>query len=418
MKLQDVMGLLSAAAMSVALATSASAQDKTVKIGAIFPLSGNAASAGVHAKAAIETAVEIINNGNPALGNLPVTKNAGLKGLGGAKVEVVFADNQGSPATGQNQALRLITEEKVVALTGAYQSGITLTASAIAEKYAIPYVNGESVAANLTERGFKWFFRTTPVAGDFARIYLDFLKEMKAGGQKVDNVALVHENTEYGTSVANVITALFKENGLPIAQDIAYSANTTDVQSQVLQLKDKKPDVVIMISYTSDAILYAKTFQALDYKPPMMIADNAGYSDPSTLKAVGKSIQGIFNRSSFAIGAAGTPTYLINEIYKKKSGGDDLDDTAARQMQGFFVLVDAIDRAGSTEPAKIQAALKATDLKPDQLIMGYKGVKFDEKGQNVLAAGLVIQLQDGENYVPVWPKQLAKTAPVFPYKGW
>ena len=418
MKLHHVMGLLSAAAMSLALATTASAQDKTVKIGGIFPLSGNAASAGVHAKAAIETAVEIINSGNPALGNLPVTKNAGLKGLGGAKVEVVFADNQGSPATGQNQALRLITEEKVVALTGAYQSGITLTASAIAEKYGIPFVNGESVAANLTERGFKWFFRTTPVAGDFARIYLDFLKEMKAGGQKADTIALVHENTEYGTSVANVITALFKENGLPIAQDIAYSANTTDVQSQVLQLKDKKPDVVIMISYTSDAILYAKTFQALDYKPPMMIADNAGYSDPSTLKAVGKSIQGIFNRSSFAIGAAGTPTFLINEIYKKKSGGDDLDDTAARQMQGFFVLVDAIDRAGSTEPAKIQAALKATDLKPDQLIMGYKGVKFDDKGQNILAAGLVIQLQDGENYVPVWPKQLAKTAPVFPYKGW
>jgi len=418
MKLHHVMGLLSAAAMSVALATSASAQVKTVKIGAIFPLSGNAASAGVHAKAAIETAVEIINSGNPGLGNLPVTKNAGLKGLGGAKVEVVFADNQGSPATGQNQALRLITEEKVVALTGAYQSGVTLTASAIAEKYGIPFVNGESVAANLTERGFKWFFRTTPVAGDFAKIYLDFLKEMKAGGQKIDTIALVHENTEYGTSVANVITALFKENGLPIAQDIAYSANTTDVQSQVLQLKDKKPDVVIMISYTSDAILYAKTFQALDYKPPMMIADNAGYSDPSTLKAVGKSIQGIFNRSSFAIGAAGTPTYLINEMYKKKSGGDDLDDTAARQMQGFFVLVDAIDRAGSTEPAKIQAALKATDLKPDQLIMGYKGVKFDDKGQNILAAGLVIQLQDGENYVPVWPKQLAKTAPVFPYKGW
>jgi branched-chain amino acid transport system substrate-binding protein len=418
MKMKHILGLLSAAAMSAVIAGSASAQTKTVKIGGIFPLSGNAASAGVHAKAAIETAVEIINSGNPDLGNLPVTKNAGLKGLGGAKVEVVFADNQGSPATGQNQALRLITEEKVVALTGAYQSGVTLTASAIAEKYGIPFVNGESVAANLTERGFKWFFRTTPVAGDFAKIYLDFLKETKAAGQKADTIALVHENTEYGTSVANVISSLFKENGLAIALDIAYPANTTDVQSQVLQLKDKKPDVIIMVSYASDAILYSKTFQALDYKPPIMIADNSGYSDPSTIKAVGKSIQGIFNRSSFAIGVAGTPTYLINELYKKKSGGDDLDDTAARQMQGFFVLVDAIDRAGSTEPAKIQAALKATDLKPDQLIMGYKGVKFDDKGQNVLAAGLVIQLQDGENYVPVWPKALAKTAPVFPYKGW
>jgi len=126
----------------------------------------------------------------------------------------------------------------------------------------------------------------------------------------------------------------------------------------------------------------------------------------------------VFNRSSWSVGAPGSPTFLINEMYKKKSGGDDLDDTSARQMQGFFVLCDAIDRAGSTEPAKIQAALKATELKPDQLIMGYKGVKFDDKGQNILASGLVIQLQDGENYVPVWPKDKTKTAPVLPYKGW
>jgi branched-chain amino acid transport system substrate-binding protein len=418
MRFKHVLGFICAASISVALTGTASAQDKTVKIGAIYPLSGNAASAGVHGKAAIETAIDIINNAHPELGNLPLAKNAGLAGLGGAKVEVVFADNQGSPAVGQNQALRLITEEKVVALSGAYQSGITLTTSAISEKYGIPYVNGESVAANLTERGFKWFFRVTPVASDFAKIYLDFLKDMKAGGVKTDNVAIVHENTEYGTSVAGVITSVFKDNGLAIAQDIAYSANTTDVQSQVLQLKEKKPDVVIMVSYTSDAILYAKTMQSLDYKPPMMIADNSGFSDPSFIKAVGKIAQGVFNRSSWGVGPPGSPSFLINEMYKKKSGGDDLDDTSARQMQGFFVLCDAIDRAGSTEPDKIQAALKATDLKPDQLIMGYKGVKFDEKGQNVLASGLVIQLQDGESYVPVWPKDKARTAPALPYKGW
>src|SRR6202795_2064131 len=212
MRFGDISGLLAAAVISAALASTASAQDKTVKIGAIYPLSGNAASAGVHGKAAIETAVDIINNAHPELGNLPLAKNAGLAGLGGAKVEVVFADNQGSPAVGQNQALRLITEEKVVALSGAYQSGITLTASAIAEKYGIPYVNGESVAANLTERGFKWFFRTTPVASDLARVYNDFLTDMKAAGAKTDSVALVHDNTEYGTSVATVITNVFKAN--------------------------------------------------------------------------------------------------------------------------------------------------------------------------------------------------------------
>jgi branched-chain amino acid transport system substrate-binding protein len=417
MKFKHILGLLCAASISVILAGNASAQDKIVKIGAVFPLSGNAASAGVHAKAAIETAVDIINNAHPELGNFPLAKNAGLAGLGGAKVDVVFADNQGSPATGQNQTLRLITEEKVVALTGAYQSGITLTASAIAEKYGIPFVNGESVAANLTERGFKWFFRVTPIASDFAKIYYEFLQDMKAAGAKTDNVALVHDNTEYGTSVANVITSAFKDKGQNIALDIAYAVNATDVQSQVLQLKEKKPDVVIMVAYASDAILYAKTMQALDYKPPMLLADDAGYSDPSFIKSVGKISQGVFNRSSWSVGPPGSPTALIAEMYKKKSG-DEMDDTAARQMQGFFVLCDAIDRAGSTDPAKIQAALRATDLKPDQLMMGYKGVKFDDKGQNILAAGLIIQLQDAENYVAVWPKGNAEKAPIMPYKGW
>ncbi len=417
MTFKHVLKLLTAAAMSVAFAGGASAEDKVVKIGAVFPMTGGAASAGIHAKFAIEVAMDIINNAHPELGDFPLAKNAGLAGLGGAKVDVVFADNQGSPATGQNQALRLITEEKVVALTGAYQSGITLTTSAIAEKYGIPYLNGESVAANLTERGFKWFFRVTPIASDFAKIYSEFLADMKASGAKTDSIALVHDNTEYGTSVAGTITQAFKDKGLNVALDISYAVNATDVQSQVLQLKEKKPDVVIMISYTSDAILYAKTMQALDYKPPMLLADDAGYSDPSFIKAVGKSSQGVFNRSSWSVGAAGSTTAIIADLYKKKSG-DEMDDTAARQMQGFFVLCEAIDRAGSTEPEKIQAALKTTDLKPNQLMMGYKGVKFDDKGQNVLASGVIIQLQDGENYVTVWPKANAEKAPVMPYKGW
>jgi branched-chain amino acid transport system substrate-binding protein len=417
MKFKHFAGLLCAASIAVVLAGPACAQGTTVKIGAVFPMSGNAASAGVHAKAAIEVALDIINNAHPELGNFPLAKSAGLAGLGGAKVEVVFADNQGSPATGQNQALRLITEEKVVALTGAYQSGITLTASAIAEKYGIPFLTGESVAANLTERGFKWFFRTTPIATDFAKVYYDFLTDMKAAGAKTDSVALVHDNTEYGTSVAGTITTAFKEKGLPIALDVAYPSNATDVQSQVLQLKEKKPDVVIMISYTSDAILFAKTMQAQDYKAPLIIADDAGYSDPSFIKAVGKISQGVFNRSSWSVGPPGSPTAIIAKLYKEKSG-DEMDDTAGREMQGLFVLVDAIDRAGSTDPAKIQAALKATDLKPEQLMMGYKGVKFDDKGQNTLASGVIIQLQDGENYVAVWPKSNAEKPPVIPYKGW
>src|SRR5260370_27166411 len=107
MVFKQFLGPLCAASISFDLAGDALAQDKIVKIGALYPLSGNSASVGVHAKAAIEVAVDIINNAHPELGDFPLARNAGLAGLGGAKDEVAFADSQGSPATGQNQALRL-----------------------------------------------------------------------------------------------------------------------------------------------------------------------------------------------------------------------------------------------------------------------------------------------------------------------
>jgi branched-chain amino acid transport system substrate-binding protein len=406
---------IAAILLAFGLASGAAAQ-QTVKIGAIYPLSGNAASAGNFSKAAIELAVDLINNGSPDLKELPLAEGKGLPGLGGAKLEVIFADNQGTPAAGQNQALRLITEEKVHALIGAYQSGITVTASAMAERHGIPFITPESVAANLTERGFKWFFRTTPVAGDFARAYATFLKEQNAAGQKTGSIAIVNENTEYGNSVASVIRDLFGKEGHNVTQVIPYSANTTDVQPQVLQLKEKNPDVVIFISYTSDAILYAKTMKDLNWKPSIMIADNAGFNDPSFVKTSGALVEGLVNRSSFAPGKAGSISAVVNELYKKKNNVD-LDDASGRAMQGLFVMAEAINRAGSTEPGKIQAALRATDLKANQVVAAFNGVKFDEKGQNVLASSVVTQMQGGQ-YVPVWPKDRATGELKLPYKGW
>jgi branched-chain amino acid transport system substrate-binding protein len=410
-------GALAALIAAFAFVGNASAQ-QTVKIGAIYPLSGNAASAGNYSKAAIELAADIVNNAHPELKDIPLAAGQGLPNLGGAKIEVIFADNQGTPAAGQNQALRLITEEKVHALIGAYQSGITVTASAMAERHGIPFLTPESVASNLTERGFKWFFRATPVAGDFAKAYSTFLSEQKKAGQKVESVVIVHENTEYGNSVGSVIKEVFAKDGHNVAQVIAYSANTTDVQPQVLQLKEKNPDVVIFISYTSDALLYAKTMKDLNWKPSILIADNAGFNDPSFVKSSGSIVEGLINRSSFAPGKPGSVSAIVNEMNKKKTG-NDLDDPSARALQGLLIMADAINRAGSTEPAKIQAALKATDLKASQVVTGYNGVKFDEKekGQNVLASSLITQMQGG-HYVPVWPKEKASGDLRMPYKGW
>src|SRR5215475_13397118 len=400
----------------VLYASGLSGAAETVKIGIIWPLTGNAAAAGQASKAAAELAAEIVNKAHPDLGDLPLAKTAGLPNLGGAELELVFADHQGNPSTAQQLATRLITQDKVHVLMGAYQSSCSFTATAVAERYGIPFMVGESAALNITGRGFKWVFRGTPIASDYARTYMRFFADMKKQGKKIDSIAIVNENTDYGTSVADAIIEEAKKANIPVAIRIPYSASSTDVSAQVLQLKEKQPDVVIFISYTADSILYMKTMKNLDYAPPMVIGDDTGFSDPSFIPAVADVAQGAMNRSAWAIGNPGSTTYKINEMYKAKTGRD-LDDTSARNMQSFFALADAINRAGATDPEKIRDALTKTDLKPEQLMMGYQGVKFDDTGQNILAATYLIQLKD-KQYQLVWPDKAAAAKLDWPMKGW
>jgi len=409
-------GLALLLALSAQAGTQGAGAQETVKIGAIYPLTGGTASAGTALRDAVEIAAEIVNNPHPELSALPLAATSGLPGLGGRKVEPVFADHQGNPAVAQNQALRLVTQEKVVALVGAYQSSATLTASAVAERYGIPYLAGEASAPSLTLRGFKWFFRPTPIGTNFGAAYADFLAGLQAKDRTVNSIAMVNENTEYGTSTGDAISKALDAKGMKIALRIAYSANSTDVSAQVLQLKQANAGVVIFVSYTSDSILFMKTMRNLDWKPPVLIGDDSGFSDTAFIAAVGDLAEGAVNRSSYDIGKPGAVPYLVNELYKKKAG-HDLDDTSARGLQGFLVLCEAINRAGSTEPAKIQAALKATDLKADQLMIGYDGVKFDANGQNERAATLLVQLRN-RAYVPIWPDRLATAQPELPFRGW
>jgi branched-chain amino acid transport system substrate-binding protein len=254
------------------------------------------------------------------------------------------------------------------------------------------------------------------VASDFANNYMEFLSDLKKAGHPAGNIAVVYENTDYGTSVAGTVRDAAKAHGINVVADIAYNANGADVSAQVLQLKQKHPDAVVFISYTSDSILYMKTMKSLDYLPTFIIGDDSGFSDPAFISAVGNLSEGVLNRSAWNVGAKDSTTWRINEMYKAKTG-HDLDDTSGRDMQAAFTLLEAINRAGSTKPEAIRAALQATDLKAEQLMMGYRGVKFDSTGQNTLAATYLIQLIGG-TYVAVWPAAAAQHALVYPFKGW
>lgn len=178
----------------VCCAHSAMAADP-VRIGALYPLSGQVAKSGEDTLNGIRLAIDIINSRIPDL-QLPLAAGEGLPGLGNVKIELVAADHQGSPEIGAAEAERLIVQRKVVALIGAFHSSVAATSSQVAERLGVPYISGESEATNLTERGFKWFFRTTPTTRTQVRDFFLFLRDINKGSTNpIRTFAVVNENT-------------------------------------------------------------------------------------------------------------------------------------------------------------------------------------------------------------------------------
>jgi branched-chain amino acid transport system substrate-binding protein len=404
-------GLIAGAALAAALP--AQAQNKTVRIGALYPLTGALASTGAEIKAAIELAVEIVNNPHPELGDIPLAAGSGLPKLGGAKIEVVFGDTQGKPEVGLADAQRLIEREKVVALTGAYQSAVTKTASRIAEQSGIPYLNGESSSPDLTERKYKWFFRTTPNDDTFVENMMQFLDGVKAA--PTGKIAVVYENTDFGVNTFKAVDKFAKQYKRQIVANIAYSAGSASVTAEVQKLAAAKPDVAIFASYTSDAMLFVRTMRESKYAPPIFLTNDAGFVDSRFVQEVGPQAQGILTREVWAgdVAASHPGMSKIGAMYKAKTG-KDLNGNNARSMQGVLVLADAINRAGSTDPEAIRKALAATDLNDRQIVVPWAGVKFDANGQNIKGAGLIMELK-GAGYQTVWPEKFRATPPTVPF---
>jgi branched-chain amino acid transport system substrate-binding protein len=303
---------------------------------------------------------------------------------------------------------------------GTYFSSVTAAASQAAERAGIPFVNADSTQPALTQRGLKYFFRTTPTDETFSELMFDFLKDFGAkSSQKFQSVSIFHEDTAYGTDSAKVQERLAKERGLRVLEKIAYKAQTTSLTAEVQRLKAANADVLMPSSYTSDTFLLLRTAKDLDYNPKLIVAQNAGFTDPTFINTMGRDAEGAITRSPYNADLEGRIPLLakINTIFKKHSNGRDLSDVPARVFTGFMTLLDAINRAGSTDPEKIRAALAATNIPADQLIVPYRGVKFDATGQNELVRGILMQVQKGK-YCTIYPFELASCQMLYPNPTW
>jgi branched-chain amino acid transport system substrate-binding protein len=401
-----------ASAALLPLATPVRAQAKEVVIGVIYPLSGASAQIGVDAQRAFETAADIVNKNYDF--DLPMAKGEGFTGLGGAKLRLVFADHQADPQKGRAEAERLITQEKVSAIVGTYQSAVAVTVSQICERYQIPFLSADNSSPSLHRRGLKYYFRAAPHDEMFSTAMFDFFDALKKKGQKIETLALFHEDTIFGTDSANAQLKLASERGYKIVADIKYRANSPSLTAEVQQLKAANADVLMPSSYTTDGILLIKTMGELGYKAKNIVAQDAGFSEKALYDAVGDKIPGVISRGSFSIDLAAKRPMVgkINDMFKEKSG-KDFNDYSSRQFMGLIVMADAINRAKSTDGEKIREALVATDMPGESTIMPWAKVKFDEMGQNNNADPVLLQYTGGK-FVTIFPPQAAVADAIWP----
>lgn len=390
-------------------------EKQTIKIGAVYPLTGTSAETGNQTINTLKAMAELINNEYDI--DYPFAKTQGLPNLGNARIEIIAADSQGNPEVGATEAERLITEEKVTGLIGCDASGVTKTASAVAEKYGIPFINAESSSPTLTERGLKYFFRTGPTDATFVEDtfnYMDLYRE-EAG---FENVAIIADEAEAGVNFKELCEAAAENHGYNIVQSITYPGNPTGLTSEVLKLKDAKPDVVLIYALTAEAILYTNTCKDLDFSPKATFTARGGFVATEYFDTCGKDVDYIFTANAWSMDLANTKPYLteINNLAKKFSNHDMTGNTA-RAAQGFLIFADAINRAGSADADAIVKALEETDMNEEFLIVPWTGVTFDESHQNTQATGIITQIQN-QAYVTVYPDSAKSADSIIPVPAW
>lgn len=375
---------------------------ETIKIGAIYPMSGPMALNGQTMKAAHEFAAKEINDAG------------GIACLGGAKIEYVYGDHQGKPEAGNAETERLITKENVVLMQGAFDSGTTLTVTEISERYKVPFVVSSALATKIVERGFKYVFKTSPGMRELAANSLKFSLE-----QGAKTFVSLRPNLTWGELMDGYFTEAFDKQGVP-AEDhltIIYPGGASDFSDVVLQMKSFDADVVYMTCDTSDCILLTKNMQEADYYPKMgVVGPTTGSSDPEYLDNMGaEAMEGIIVANDWFPLLPGLKD--VNERYMAANDGRNMAGGASTTYVATWLVKEVLEKACSTDREKIAEVLRTEKFESPQISMMYPYVKFDATGMNETTPIIMGQYKSGE-LVPVWPAEYKVGDLQWPVPSW
>jgi branched-chain amino acid transport system substrate-binding protein len=399
---------------------------KEVLIGVLLPLTGNFASLGQQYLWANQTVEDIVNNDYADLA-VPLGPGKGFSGLGGATMKLVVRDDQSRGDLARSLVEQLITVNKVPWVDGEGTSGNTSIIQPVVEGYGIPLSCHACASPTLTDKGFKWFWRTGPHDRLMVDSVFRFLQEWPKNGGPTDlkTVAVFTCDNLFCQDNHKIALEHAAKAGFKVVADLTTKTGATTLASEVQRLQSANPDILFFVQYPAESAVFQADAKRAGWMPKVIATSNGCYSDQTWLEAQKKTNGGAawLGRDPTAIDLASKkPSWKkVNEIYKKYSRGQDMGELAMRQITGMLWVADTINRAKSVEPAVLAKAAADTNTTPDQMIIDYKGIRFDKNNQNELASGVVTQIGwDGEKHT-IWPWDLAKQAgytPVYPSPNW
>jgi len=359
----------------------------TVNIGGLYPSTGSMAQIGQACVVAAKLAVEMVNNAG------------GIKSLGGAKLNLIISDVQSDTTVTRTETDRLISGNKLSAIHGCYASALTLIASEVCERAKVPIITGSST--DQLNKGRAYTFTPFARASQFAKAQLQMAKLV---GDK-PKVAVIFENTAFGTATSNGLKELAPGEGVEIVMFEPYSAGFTDAGPLINKVKSSGANALFSVSYLNDLILIVRTVKQVG----LNIAINGGsggFVIPDFYKNVGKAADGLLGVAHWNHDV-NDAAQKVNADYKKRTG-EFIFEYAGGLVAQTYMLVDALERAGSADPQKVRGALAKLDVSSGYAAMAPGGkVKFGPDGKNVYGHPVGVQWQNGD-LVSVFPNEDAR----------
>lgn len=383
--------LLSAFVFGLAIQTLTVAADaKDIVVGTSVALTGKYARTGQEQLQGFQMWVEEIN----ARG-----------GLLGRKVQLVHYDDESKPETATRLYEKLITDDKVDLLIGPYSSDVAMAGSTVAEKHGMPMISAGASASKIWERGYKNIFGLYIPANTYMDQLLQF-----AHSKGLKRVALIYENTDFPADVANGVRAGIKRLGMELVFEEEYGKASTDFASMIIKMKAKKPDVIIGGSYLPDSTAFVRQAKENRLYAPIF-AFAVGPALPDFGKNLGTDAEGVMGNTMWEPTLNLPGVHEFSAKYQAKYGHEPGYHAAGGYGVGQ-VLEAAVKKAGSTDPAKVRAALFALDT-----VTTFGRFKVDATGKQIGKSGYTIQWIGGRREM-VLPADAATHEPVYPFKDW